>query len=186
MTAARVAEALERTVSVPHEEADRRLRTLPGIGVWTSAEARAERGDPDAVSFGDYHVAKDIGWALARRPFDDVELEAFLEPWRGHRGRVQAAGRARRPAPPRRGPGCRRAATSRRASPGAAAPVSGQGAIGSEQRTQRSEHELRELAVQVPGLPLAAREAQGCWTRRPKISSSAFASASSMTSTLIS
>jgi 3-methyladenine DNA glycosylase/8-oxoguanine DNA glycosylase len=105
VTAARVAESLERTLEVPHEEADRRLRTLPGIGVWTSAEARARaHGDPDAVSFGDYHVAKDIGWALAGRPFDDVELEAFLEPWRGHRGRVQAlvvlAGLHR----PRRGP----------------------------------------------------------------------------------
>jgi 3-methyladenine DNA glycosylase/8-oxoguanine DNA glycosylase len=91
VTAARVAESLERTLDVPHEEADRRLRSLPGIGVWTSAEARARaHGDPDAVSFGDWHVAKDIGWALAGRPFDDVELEEFLEPWRPHRGRVQA------------------------------------------------------------------------------------------------
>ena len=91
VTVARVAESLERTVDVPHDEADRRLRSLPGIGVWTSAETRARaHGDPDAVSFGDYHVAKDIGWALTGAPFDDVELEAFLEPWRGHRGRVQA------------------------------------------------------------------------------------------------
>jgi 3-methyladenine DNA glycosylase/8-oxoguanine DNA glycosylase len=73
VTAARVAESLERTLDVPHEEADRRLRSLPGIGVWTSAEARARaHGDPDAVSFGDWHVAEDIGWALTGRPFDDV------------------------------------------------------------------------------------------------------------------
>lgn len=103
--AARVADALERTVGLPHEEADRRLRSLPGIGVWTSAEVRQRaHGDPDAVSFGDYHVAKDIGWALAGAPFDDTELEAYLEPWRPHRGRVQAlvnlAGLHR----PRRGP----------------------------------------------------------------------------------
>jgi 3-methyladenine DNA glycosylase/8-oxoguanine DNA glycosylase len=91
VTAARVAESLERTLDVPHDEADRRLRSLPGIGVWTSAETRARaHGDPDAVSFGDWHVAKDIGWALAGRPFDDVELEEFLEPWRPHRGRVQS------------------------------------------------------------------------------------------------
>jgi 3-methyladenine DNA glycosylase/8-oxoguanine DNA glycosylase len=91
VTAARVAESLERTLEVPHDEADRRLRSLPGIGVWTSAETRARaHGDPDAVSFGDWHVAKDIGWALTGRPFDDVELEEFLEPWRPHRGRVQA------------------------------------------------------------------------------------------------
>jgi hypothetical protein len=103
--AARVAGALERTVGLPHDEADRRLRSLPGIGVWTSAEVRQRaHGDPDAVSFGDYHVAKDIGWALTGAPFDDTELEAYLEPWRPHRGRVQAlvglAGLHR----PRRGP----------------------------------------------------------------------------------
>jgi 3-methyladenine DNA glycosylase/8-oxoguanine DNA glycosylase len=46
-------------------------------------------GDPDAVSFGDYHVAKDIGWALIGRPVDDRELEVLLEPYRGHRLRVQ-------------------------------------------------------------------------------------------------
>lgn len=89
--AMRVADALERTASLPHEEADRRLRSLPGIGVWTSAEVRQRaHGDPDAVSFGDYHVAKDIGWALTGTPFDDAELEEFLEPWRPHRGRVQS------------------------------------------------------------------------------------------------
>jgi hypothetical protein len=103
--ASRVADALERTVGLPHEEADRRLRSLPGIGVWTSAEVRQRaHGDPDAVSFGDYHVAKDVGWALTGTPFDDAELEAYLEPWRPHRGRVPAlvglAGLHR----PRRGP----------------------------------------------------------------------------------
>ena len=40
VTAARVADALERTARLPGEEADRRLRSLPGIGVWTSAEVR--------------------------------------------------------------------------------------------------------------------------------------------------
>jgi 3-methyladenine DNA glycosylase/8-oxoguanine DNA glycosylase len=89
--AARVADALERTAGLPHDEADRRMRSLPGIGVWTSAEVRQRaHGDPDAVSFGDYHVAKDIGWALTGTPFDDDELAEFLEPWRPHRGRVQA------------------------------------------------------------------------------------------------
>jgi 3-methyladenine DNA glycosylase/8-oxoguanine DNA glycosylase len=46
-------------------------------------------GDADAVSFGDYHVAKDIGWALTGAAFDDDELEEVLEPYRPHRGRVQ-------------------------------------------------------------------------------------------------
>lgn len=105
VTAARHAEALERVAAVTGSEADRRLRSLPGIGVWTSAEVRQRAlGDPDAVSFGDYHVAKDVGWALTGRPVDDAGLACLLEPWRGHRGRVQllvgAAGLHR----PRRGP----------------------------------------------------------------------------------
>lgn len=91
VTAARVAESLERTLAVPHEEAARRLTSLPGIGEWTVAETmQRAHGDPDAVSFGDYHVAKDVGWALTGTPFDDEEMRTYLEPWRPHRGRVQA------------------------------------------------------------------------------------------------
>jgi 3-methyladenine DNA glycosylase/8-oxoguanine DNA glycosylase len=105
VTVAKVAASLERTATLAPAEADRRLRSLPGVGVWTSAEVRQRAfGDPDAVSFGDYHVAKDVGWALTGTPFDDDELEAFLEPWRPQRGRVPALvamGGLRRP---RRGP----------------------------------------------------------------------------------
>jgi len=91
VTVARVAESLERTIACSHEEADQRLRTIPGVGVWTSAEVRQRaHGDPDAVSFGDYHVAKDVGWALTGTPFDDAQLEEFLEPYRPQRGRVPA------------------------------------------------------------------------------------------------
>jgi 3-methyladenine DNA glycosylase/8-oxoguanine DNA glycosylase len=105
VSVAKVAASLERTASLAHDEADRRLRSLPGVGVWTSAEVRQRAfGDPDAVSFGDYHVAKDVGWALTGTPFDDARLEAYLEPWRPQRGRVPALvamGGLRRP---RRGP----------------------------------------------------------------------------------
>ena len=88
--AAQVAAALERTLDLSHEEADRRLRSLPGIGVWTSAEVRFRaHGDADAVSFGDYHVAKDVGWALTGTPVDDDGLAGLLEPYRPHRHRVQ-------------------------------------------------------------------------------------------------
>ncbi|MFC5731298.1 MULTISPECIES: DNA-3-methyladenine glycosylase family protein [Nocardioides] len=105
VTAARHADALERIVGLSGDEADRRLRSLPGVGVWTSAEVRQRAlGDPDAVSFGDYHVARDVGWALTGEEFDDAQMARFLEPWRGHRGRVPflvaAAGLHR----PRRGP----------------------------------------------------------------------------------
>ncbi|WP_235736153.1 DNA-3-methyladenine glycosylase family protein [Nocardioides alcanivorans] len=105
VTAARSAAALQRGLSSGSEVLDRRLRSLPGVGVWTSAETRARAlGDPDAVSFGDFHVAKDVGWALTGRPVDDAAMEELLEPWRGHRRRVTvllalAGGRR-----PRRGP----------------------------------------------------------------------------------
>jgi 3-methyladenine DNA glycosylase/8-oxoguanine DNA glycosylase len=89
VSAARVADSLERTVGLPGGEVERRLTSLPGIGVWTAAEVRQRaHGDADAVSFGDYHVAQDIGWAVAGRDFDDAELAEFLEPWRPHRNRV--------------------------------------------------------------------------------------------------
>ena len=71
--AARVADSLQRIAALDGEEADQRLRSLPGIGVWTSAEVRQRAlGDADAVSFGDYHVAKDIGWALTGEQLDDL------------------------------------------------------------------------------------------------------------------
>jgi 3-methyladenine DNA glycosylase/8-oxoguanine DNA glycosylase len=103
--AATVAGSLERLAALPGDEADRRLQSLPGVGRWTSAEVRSRAlGDPDAVSFGDYHVAADVGWAVRGTPMDDDELEEFLEPWRPQRGRVVAlialAGLRR----PRRGP----------------------------------------------------------------------------------
>jgi 3-methyladenine DNA glycosylase/8-oxoguanine DNA glycosylase len=103
--AAQVSRSLERTAVVPADEADRRLRSLPGIGVWTSAEVRFRaHGDADAVSFGDYHIAKNVGWALTGEEVDDDGLAELLEPYRPHRYRVQRlielAGLSR----PRRGP----------------------------------------------------------------------------------
>jgi 3-methyladenine DNA glycosylase/8-oxoguanine DNA glycosylase len=88
--AAGYAGRLEEGAAMAVGEAHRRMRALPGIGVWTSAEvAQRALGDPDAVSFGDYHVAKDIGWALTGTPVDDDGLAELLEPYRGHRYRVQ-------------------------------------------------------------------------------------------------
>jgi 3-methyladenine DNA glycosylase/8-oxoguanine DNA glycosylase len=103
--ASRVAGRLEETVSLPAQEAERRLRAVPGVGIWTAAEVRQRaHGDADAVSFGDYHVAKDIGWALTGSPVDDDGLAELLEPYRGHRYRVQRLLELTGVHRPRRGP----------------------------------------------------------------------------------
>jgi 3-methyladenine DNA glycosylase/8-oxoguanine DNA glycosylase len=88
--AARVAGRLEECVALPSADARTRLRAVPGVGAWTTAEvAQRALGDPDAVSFGDYHVAKNIGWALVGEEIDDDALAELLEPYSGHRYRVQ-------------------------------------------------------------------------------------------------
>lgn len=102
---ARVARSLERVLPADPSRADGRLRTVPGIGIWTSAEVRARAlGDADAVSFGDYNVARDIGWALTGAVTDDAGMAELLEPYRPHRLRVQRLIGMARIAPPRRGP----------------------------------------------------------------------------------
>jgi len=94
---------------------DARLRAIPGIGVWTSAEARLALGDPDAVPFGDWHLPSLVGHALgdpADEPaggWTDTELAGLLEPFRPHRGRVihalmHGAIRGLSPRPSRRAP----------------------------------------------------------------------------------
>jgi 3-methyladenine DNA glycosylase/8-oxoguanine DNA glycosylase len=105
LTAARVADALQRGGEQGPEELDRRLRTLPGIGIWTSAEVRYRAlGDADAVSFGDYHIAKNVGWALVGHEVDDDGMAELLEPYRPHRHRVQWLVEASGAGRPRRGP----------------------------------------------------------------------------------
>jgi 3-methyladenine DNA glycosylase/8-oxoguanine DNA glycosylase len=105
--AATVAESLERLLTRTHEEADRLLRTIPGIGVWTSAESRQRAaGDPDAVSVGDAHLSDIVGWTLAgRSATTDGEMLELLAPYAGHRQRairlVLLSGRG---GPPRRTP----------------------------------------------------------------------------------
>lgn len=84
-----VAEGLERGGALPVAEAQRRLRTVPGVGVWTTAETvQRSHGAPDAVSFGDFHTCKNVGWALTGARVDDDGMRELLEPWRGHRQRV--------------------------------------------------------------------------------------------------
>ena len=103
--AAKVAGSLQRLVGLPLDEVDRRLRSLPGVGRWTSAEVRQRAfGDADAVSFGDYHVAAHVGFALTGERTDDDQLAVLLEPERPHRYRIQHVATTRMPGPPRHGP----------------------------------------------------------------------------------
>jgi 3-methyladenine DNA glycosylase/8-oxoguanine DNA glycosylase len=86
---ARRAAALERLVARPGPQAREALTSLPGVGIWTAAEtAQRALGDADALSVGDYHVSKMIGWTLVGHPVDDDGMLELLEPMRPHRHRV--------------------------------------------------------------------------------------------------
>jgi 3-methyladenine DNA glycosylase/8-oxoguanine DNA glycosylase len=100
------AESLERLTARAPAEAREALTSLPGVGVWTAAEtAQRAFGDADALSVGDYHVSKMIGWTLLGRPIDDAEMVEVLEPLRPHHYRavrlLEVSGLAYEP---RRGP----------------------------------------------------------------------------------
>lgn len=101
---AAVADRLDAAGVAPSDVADALLRSLPGVGVWSSAEVRQRsHGDPDAVSVGDANVPHHVAWVLAgeRRASDERLLE-LLEPWRGHRHRVCDLLIRTTPRPPRR------------------------------------------------------------------------------------
>jgi 3-methyladenine DNA glycosylase/8-oxoguanine DNA glycosylase len=96
------ADSLERLVTRPAERAREALTSLPGVGVWTAAEtAQRAFGDADALSIGDYHLAKVVGWSLLGHPIDDDAMVALLAPLRPHRHRVvrllEVSGLARNP-----------------------------------------------------------------------------------------
>ena len=89
VSCAQRAASLERLASWPAERAREALTSLPGVGQWTAAEtAQRAFGDADAVSVGDYHIPKMIGWTLLGRPVDDDGMLELLEPMRPHRHRV--------------------------------------------------------------------------------------------------
>jgi 3-methyladenine DNA glycosylase/8-oxoguanine DNA glycosylase len=105
LAAARVARRLERAVDLRGTAGRDLLRLVPGIGVWTAAEvAQRAWGDPDAVSFGDFHIPSVVGMALVGRPLSDEGLQRVLAPYAPQRQRAvryaEAAGFRR----PRFGP----------------------------------------------------------------------------------
>lgn len=83
------ADSLERLCSRPPEQARKALTSLPGVGEWTAAEtAQRAFGDADALSVGDFHLAKVVGWRLLGRAIDDAAMVELLEPLRPHRYRA--------------------------------------------------------------------------------------------------
>jgi 3-methyladenine DNA glycosylase/8-oxoguanine DNA glycosylase len=89
LAAAAVAHRLEEAVELGGEEGRILLRRIPGIGVWTAAEvAQRAWGDPDAVSFGDFHIPAVVGWALVGRPLDDHGMLEVLAPYAPQRHRA--------------------------------------------------------------------------------------------------
>lgn len=103
--ACRHAGRLEEAVGMAPLDADARLRSVPGVGAWTSnVVRRLALGDPDAVEVGDFHVPHHVCWQLAgeERGSDERMLE-LLAPWAGQRGRVVRL-LAGTPGAPKRGP----------------------------------------------------------------------------------
>jgi 3-methyladenine DNA glycosylase/8-oxoguanine DNA glycosylase len=87
--AAGVAGRIEETTSLSPSAALARLGAIPGVGVWTCAEiAQRALGDADAVSVGDLHIPRLVGWALLGRPVEDDGMLELLDEYRPHRHRV--------------------------------------------------------------------------------------------------
>ncbi|MBX3031589.1 MAG: DNA-3-methyladenine glycosylase 2 family protein [Chloroflexi bacterium] len=97
---------LEAITGLSAEQAEARLRSIPGVGPWTIAETvRSALGDVDAVSVGDFHLPNLVSWALAGEPRgDDERMLELLEPYRGQRGRVVRMLELSGIRPPRFGP----------------------------------------------------------------------------------
>lgn len=103
--AAQRAAALERTLTLPGSAVEPALRSLPGVGEWTAAEVRQRaHGDPDAVSFGDFHIPRHVTYALTGEEGTDEDLRSLLEDDRPHRYRIQHIVTTRMRGPERHGP----------------------------------------------------------------------------------
>ncbi|MEV7131267.1 3-methyladenine DNA glycosylase [Arthrobacter sp. NPDC093128] len=89
MRALRSAVGLERLAGLTAAEASAKMQTIPGIGIWTTAEVvQRTHGCPDSIAVGDYHLAAYVGAALTGRRTDDAGMLRLLAPWQGHRQRV--------------------------------------------------------------------------------------------------
>jgi hypothetical protein len=106
LRAAGAAGRVEECAGMAPEAGAARLRAIPGIGVWTAAEVgQRALGDPDAVSFGDFHLASVVVYAMTGRTGgDDDALADVLAPWAGQRYRAVRMVELSGVEVPRRGP----------------------------------------------------------------------------------
>lgn len=106
VSAARRAGSLEQLSERDPAQARAALRSLPGVGMWTAAEVAVRAwGDVDAVSFGDFHLARTITHALTGRlDGTDEMMAALLVPWAGQRARAVRLLELHVGMAPRRGP----------------------------------------------------------------------------------
>jgi 3-methyladenine DNA glycosylase/8-oxoguanine DNA glycosylase len=97
---------LHEAAAMPSDEADARLRRVPGLGAWTSGLVRRiALGDADAVEVGDFHVPNHVCWQLAGEPRgSDERMLELLAPFTGHRGRVVVLLTRMTEGAPKRGP----------------------------------------------------------------------------------
>ncbi|MFH9423852.1 DNA-3-methyladenine glycosylase family protein [Streptomyces sp. NPDC017529] len=106
LRAVRVARRLEEAAAMDLPDALHRLQLVQGIGPWTAAEAlQRANGAPDAITVGDLHLPRIVGYALTgRRDGTDEQMLELLAPYEGQRHRaarfVLLSGRT----PPRRAP----------------------------------------------------------------------------------
>ncbi|MBT2368655.1 DNA-3-methyladenine glycosylase 2 family protein [Streptomyces sp. ISL-10] len=110
LRAVKVARRLEEAATMAAEAAMARLELIPGIGPWTSAETvQRSNGAPDAVTVGDLHLPRIVGYALAGdRNADDATMLDLLSPYDGHRHRATRLILLSAGVPPRRQPKMRR------------------------------------------------------------------------------
>lgn len=103
---ARSAHVLDQAEVLSPAEGRDLLTRIPGVGPWTAAEISARAlGDADSVSVGDYHLGRNVTFALTgRTDGTDADMLDLLAPYTGHRHRavrlIELAGST----PPRRGP----------------------------------------------------------------------------------
>ncbi len=104
--AARVAARLEEAAGMDDARASARLQAVPGIGPWTAAETlQRSNGSPDAVTVGDLHLPRIVGYALTGvRGTDDDGMLDLLAPYEGQRHRACRLILLSGITPPRRAP----------------------------------------------------------------------------------